>query len=67
MCKNECIIDSGNHLNNIVSRMEEEISLRKDIFGMKIPFSLETDATKVLKLLEISQRHKSIIGGEHPH
>ena len=63
--KNECIIDSGNDLYMIVSREEAAISIRKNIFGKQVPFSLEIDAIKVPQLHEVSHRYKSIIGGEY--
>ena len=47
--------------------MEAAISLWKEVFGNQILFSLAIDATKVPQLLEMSQRYKSIIGGEYPH
>ena len=63
--KNGCIIDSGNDLNKIVSRMKAAISIRRKVFGKQVPFSLEIDTTKVPQLLEVSHRYKSIIGGEY--
>ena len=66
MDSNKCIIDSRNNSNKIMSKMEAEITLKKEVFGKQISYFLTINATKAPQLPEVYLRYKSIIRGGYP-
>ena len=64
-CK-EAIIDSGEDNQNVHVRMKEAILRRKSDSSNKVAFPIAVDATKVAKILEVSQPMKGIVDGAYP-
>ena len=59
--RSDCIIDSGDDGEKVVSRMKQAIDRRKNS-GMCTAFSLAIDATKVAKVLKVSSDHGKYLG-----
>ena len=57
---------SDNCNEKVISRMKEAIERRRNPNGTVSKFSRAIDATKVSGVLEVSQGHKLIFGGEFP-
>ena len=63
--RKDCIIDSGNDDQKLLQRMEQAVK-RRQVNGVVGAFHLSIDATKVVRVLELSRPHGCIMGGAHP-
>lgn len=65
--REDCILDSGDNGERVISRMEAAIARRSKSNGAQVSFSLAIDATKVPTVIEASSGYKAIVGGEFPN